>query len=213
MPPRRQARFRFWTSDPRAVQDLFDQYVGAVFTVIRAKMNPTMRSANDSEDFLQKTRMKLALGNFEDKDFETPQAFLAYMCRVAEREVQQVKRQHARCTEGWVNQEKPLAQLSAAELERVLDKAPDACAVQIAEDRWQRALAALPPVYRYIALKLRDGFTQIEIAKELELCERTVGRAIKKLRELLLADSEEGGVTDREVIFSSARPWADRTSG
>ena len=179
--------------ESRALQAFFDKYAGPILAVIRANMNSPMRSEFDSDDFLQQTRMKLSQCNFADNDFETPQAFLAYMMRVAEREVLQVKRKFARRTKGGVNHEKPIETLPVEDMREFVDHGPAASEVQIAEERWQRALAVLAPGYRYIATRLRDGFTQVEIAKETGLSERTIRRVLEKLRKALLADEEEEG--------------------
>jgi DNA-directed RNA polymerase specialized sigma subunit len=55
----------------------------------------------------------------------------------------------------------------------------------MAEEKLSRAEACLPLVYGFIVNRLRQGFTHKEIATELKISERTVGRAVKKLADNL----------------------------
>jgi DNA-binding NarL/FixJ family response regulator len=48
-------------------------------------------------------------------------------------------------------------------------------------------------VYRLIVIRLRQGFTHKEIATELKVCERTVGRAVKMLARFLDDKSKDTG--------------------
>jgi RNA polymerase sigma factor (sigma-70 family) len=177
--------------DRAARQVLFDLYAPAVLRMVRHKMNSEMRSAWDSNDFLQEARLKLAQSDFENMHFANPDAFLGYLIWLTERIVQQAKRKLARRTEGNVNQVKPLDKLTAEELERVIDKSPEVCDVEIVEEQWRYALATLTPSNRLIALWLREGFTHVEIAQKLECSERTVRRVVVRLKELLLPDEDK----------------------
>jgi len=176
--------------EPQAVQDLFDQYADLLLKVIRARMTPEMRSAWDSVDFLQLARFKLHGCNIEDKDFETPQAFLAYMIRIAQNEVGQVKRQRANRTKGNVNKEVPIETLTPTEAEKLVDREPKPEETQMADEQWRRALQRMPALYRAFAVRLRDGYTHKEIAAEFDVSERTVGRALNRLKEELLGEAE-----------------------
>jgi hypothetical protein len=79
------------TGDRDARLAFFERFALAVKRVIRHHMymNPELRSLWDSDDFMQRTRMQLFIAEFQELDFGTPKAFLAYMMRVAQREVQQ----------------------------------------------------------------------------------------------------------------------------
>src|ERR1051325_817663 len=189
LPPELMAQIdKARVGDRAARQVLFDLYAPAVLRMVRHKMNSEMRSAWGSDDFRQEARLKLAQSDFENMHFANPDAFLGYLIWLTERIVQQAKRKLARRTEGNVNQVKPLDKLTAEELERVIDKSPEVCDVEIVEEQWRYALATLTPSNRLIALWLREGFTHVEIAQKLECSERTVRRVVVRLKELLLPD-------------------------
>jgi len=53
------------------------------------------------------------------------------------------------------------------------------------EDRYLEILATLTPDERFLALELESGKTQLAIASEAGVNERTIGRRTKKLKEKL----------------------------
>lgn len=176
--------------DPAAVQAFFDQYAPLFLVVIRARMTPKLRCIFDSVDFLQETRMKLQGCALDKKDFESPEAFIGFIQRIAERQVLQALRKQARRSHGDPNHEKPIDGLAPQEAAQLVDRSPDPLEVEIAEERWRRAVEKLPPVYRHIAMRFREGYRQAEIAREMGLHEMLVSRVIKKLRAALMEDEE-----------------------
>lgn len=126
------------TGDKEAVQAFFDQYAEAIRLVVRQKLKQTLRSAWDSDDFLQRARIKLLQADLEGKHFETPQALIAYLATTAQREVMQEQRKQTR-------RGKPMQPLSHdPERAPVYQGAGPATALSV-EDQWRKALAALPP--------------------------------------------------------------------
>ena len=53
----------------------------------------------------------------------------------------------------------------------------------VANDEWRRLLAELPDRYQRMLVLLREGHTQKDIARELNVNEKTVRRVLDKLNE------------------------------
>jgi RNA polymerase sigma factor (sigma-70 family) len=172
---------------PEAMQIFFDKSHDTILRVIRARMNREMRSTWDSADFMQRTSQKLHSCNIKDMHFETPQAFLGYLLKIAQNEVHQEKRKlHNRMkANGQIHA------LSQEEEEQAEDLAPDAHDVFTTEEKWQEALASLSVEYQAVAIQLREGYTHREIAAALKISERTVRRVVYLLRKLYLGDEKD----------------------
>jgi RNA polymerase sigma factor (sigma-70 family) len=174
---------RAQSGDADAMATFFDQFAMPILLAVRARMNPELRSAWDSADFVQRARIKLDRCDLASKHFETPRAFLAYVVRVAEREVQQAKRKRQ-------HRQKPLDGLTPAEAEQMVDRSPGPLSADVQKEFLQNALAALKPQEREIIVLLGQHYKHEEVAEKLQISERTVGRAVmafgdvlKKMRE------------------------------
>jgi hypothetical protein len=75
------------SGSPAAVQAFFDAHAKEILHAIRMRMDSDVRAELDSEDILQRARIKLFLCKLEERYFQTPQDFLAYMIVTAQREV------------------------------------------------------------------------------------------------------------------------------
>jgi hypothetical protein len=71
------------TGCPAAVQELFDKYAHLFLIVVRHQMSGKLRRLYDSDDFLQEVRTSLFEYLFEQHNFQTPAAFVAFVKRVA----------------------------------------------------------------------------------------------------------------------------------
>jgi RNA polymerase sigma factor (sigma-70 family) len=162
---------RIQAGDADAVAALYERYATAFRYVIRARLKPELRSTLDSTDVLQSAFRELLLREGYDEAFASPEAFVAFLKTIIERKVLRAARKR-----------RPEALTPNAE-EQVMDRAPPAHEVVSAEERWRKALAALPLVYRRVAILWREGHSQTEIAAEVKISERTVRTAITRLRE------------------------------
>jgi RNA polymerase sigma factor (sigma-70 family) len=170
---------------PEALQTFFDKYRDAVLDVIRARMNRALRSAWDSADFMQRTRKKLLALKIDGKQLETLAALLAYINKIAQREVQQELRKRQ-------NEKKAsIDALSPAQEQQLVDRAPAVHDELAREETWHNILASFTPAHQAIAIRLREGYEHSEIAAERGVSERTVGRVAERLRELLIGEKEE----------------------
>lgn len=110
-----------------------------------------------------------------------PQAFLAFLKTIAETQVlQAVRKQRRHNTQS----------LPAEVADLIADHSPAVPEMQSLEERWQKTLERLPLVYRRVAELRRHEYSQLEIAAELGICERTVRTAIARLREAWLKTEE-----------------------
>lgn len=170
---------------PIAIQRLFDKYARCFLRVIRYRMSRKLRLLFDSEDFLQEVRIKLFLNDLAQQHFQNPSAFIAYIKRIAENQVQQATRKYLLRPTSNLNREKSFSALTHDEIERLVDSAPAVCTVCAAEEEWKLVLESLSPEQQEVAHLLRAGSTHSEIAVQLGTCERTVGRVLKKIDEKL----------------------------
>jgi RNA polymerase sigma factor (sigma-70 family) len=171
---------------PVAAQEFFNRYADAIRLVIRRglKRNPKVRTVWDSDDFMQRTRAKLFQIDFDEKHFENPQALLSYLARIAENEVKQENRKLSRQAKA-AGIEGQAVNVSADKMGEIVDKTSDHTAEIATEETWQALLASLPPLWREIAVLLREGYSQVEIAKKLKTSDRNVGRAVRDLADKL----------------------------
>jgi RNA polymerase sigma factor (sigma-70 family) len=165
------------TGDRQARQDLITYWLPSILYVIRHKRTSRTRSTYDSDDFTQLVRIKIDQFNFEDKHFASWDVFLSYVCKVAFNEVGQVERKVRR---------RPKQQSLPLDDPQLLDPGSSPLVQQAAEDEWRRAVASLAtPCQRNIARLLRRGFPAAEIAKAMEVTERTIRRVVADLEQFL----------------------------
>ena len=177
--------------DRDAKQEFITQHLESFLYVIRMKRSLATQSVGGLSDFVQQLRMKVHQCDFEDKDFESPRAFAAFLCKIADREVGQVERKQRRR-----GKTKSLEGLSQKENQQLVDAAPAPMAVQAAEEAWQIALRSLKsPLQRDIAQLLRHDVAHGEIATLLGTSERSVCRTANTLDEALLAGRAGAGVS------------------
>ena len=88
--------------------------------------------------------------------------------------------------------DKPLERLSQAEQEQLVDNTPQPDEAAALEEFWRRVLAQLPLVYRHIAIGIRELKTHEEIALEMNLSVRTIGRVLCRIQEVWLAEEAKG---------------------
>jgi DNA-directed RNA polymerase specialized sigma24 family protein len=171
--------------DPEASQALFTKFAPCFLKAIRGELprDSPLRPFLDSEVFLQELQVKLLELGFTLEAFDGPAAFLAYVTRMAENLVKEAKRKYLVRPEANRSREQSLEALRAAQWDFLAAEADQPVDVCIAEDEWRHALESLPLVYRYIAIKLREGSSHTEIANALNISVRMVGRVVFRLRQ------------------------------
>jgi RNA polymerase sigma-70 factor (ECF subfamily) len=163
-----------------AVRQLLDRYGPHILTVIRQKLDVSMRSVFDSLDFLQDVWASFFAGEF-DEDFRDPNALIAFLVKVARNKVSDVARKRLQSGKYNFSREQSLDGSARLEGLGLTAAAPMPNEVAVAREEWDRLLAGRPVHQRRMLELLRDGYTHEEIAAELKLNEKTVRRVLQKI--------------------------------
>lgn len=168
-----------------AARLLVSKYGHHLARVVRKVLDKKMRSKYDAEDVTQSVWASFFARPAEQRAFDTPQALLVFLARMARNKAVDVVRQRKHTLKYNIACERPLGGPSADETDGIRAAGPTPSQVAMAQERWEQLLEALPGPYRLLLVLLRRGDTQREAALALGLNERTVSRALRKLQQLL----------------------------
>jgi RNA polymerase sigma factor (sigma-70 family) len=170
-----------------AVREVLDRYGQILMEVIRRQLAPELRTYFDSADIVQDVWASFFTARLQDYHFDSPEALLAFLARIASNKVCDVARDHMRSQKRNLNRVRSLDGSAAVAAIGLADGAPTPSQVALAEDQWERLLRNQPPHYRRVLELLRQGHGCKEIARELRLKYRTVlnflDRAFAQLEE------------------------------
>ena len=142
-------------------------------------MSRDLRSKFDSVDFVQAVWASFFAKVPRRQGFDHPQALMAFLVTLAQNKVVDAVRQRLQTQKYNVNRERPLEGEAAGMAARQPTPSQEA----VANDEWRRLLAELPDRYQRMLVLLREGHTQKDIARELNVNEKTVRRVLDKLNE------------------------------
>jgi RNA polymerase sigma factor (sigma-70 family) len=150
--------------------------------VIRRHMLQNLRAKFDSEDFLQDVCISFFSHPPDPEGFTDPAALLGFLGKIARNKVIDAARQGL-AQRRDVNRETSLdgsAQYAVEKLE-----APDPTPSEAVghEESWEALGRGGHPDQKQMLHLLRNGYTQEEIARVLNLSVRQVQRLVQKLRE------------------------------
>jgi RNA polymerase sigma factor (sigma-70 family) len=164
-----------------AVLELFEIFRHVVRSRIRQRMPQRLRTIADSEDFTQDIGIKLLSHDVPAEVFESQARFLGYLAQMAINQVGERARYYLQARKRSLRREVHVESNEEATRQSLARQEPvnDAATIQDRYDHWQRSL---PLVKRRILVLLRAGQGPAEIAADLLICERTVRRFVKSLR-------------------------------
>jgi RNA polymerase sigma factor (sigma-70 family) len=167
-----------------AARELLDRYGEHILRVVRRKLSRELRSKFDSVDFVQAVWASFFAGAPRQRRFDHPQALMAFLVTLAQNKVVDAVRQRMQTKKYDVNRERPLEDGSVAAAQGGLAaRQPTPSQEAVANDEWRRLLAELPDRYHRMLVLLREGHTQKDIARELNVNEKTIRRVLEKLNE------------------------------
>jgi RNA polymerase sigma factor (sigma-70 family) len=168
-----------------AVRELYELYGPVVEIVVRRRLPDRLRRCYDTADFTQQVWASFFHVTGEPRLFPTPEALVAFLSRMACNKVIETSRERLGTQKHDMSREvslsephtetgKPLGDLLAA---------PVATPSQhvMADERWQKLLASMPPGHRRVLELLRAGHSQIEIASIAGIDRRIIHRLVKVL--------------------------------
>jgi RNA polymerase sigma factor (sigma-70 family) len=152
-----------------------------IVRAVRRKLVARMRTKFDSEDFAQAVWASFFAMPAERVAFEQPADLLAFLGKIAQNKVADEIRHRVQTRKRDLDRERSLHGSAALEAQAVHDPQPRPSEVLLAEEEWQRLIAAVPAHQRVLLEQLRLGKTQAQIAAEYGVDERTIRRLIQRL--------------------------------
>jgi RNA polymerase sigma factor (sigma-70 family) len=169
--------------DPAAVDEVCRRYGPFLRAAVRRQLHPKLRSRFDSIDFVQDVWASFLAVPQERYAFETPQALLAFLSRVARNKVIERFRQRFESEKDDVNREQAADEVAGGR-EALASVAPTPSQVAVAGEQWERILSQFPPGHQEVVRRLRDGYTYEDIARMANVSVSTVNRIVARLKSL-----------------------------
>jgi RNA polymerase sigma factor (sigma-70 family) len=166
-----------------AARELLDRYGEHILRVVRRKLSRELRSKFDSVDFVQAVWASFFADMPRQRHFDHPQALMAFLVTLAQNKVIDAVRQRMQTQKYDINRERPLEGSVVGDGGGVAARQPTPSQEAVANDEWRRLLDELPDRYRRMLVLLREGHTQKDIARELNVNEKTIRRILEKLNE------------------------------
>jgi RNA polymerase sigma-70 factor (ECF subfamily) len=169
--------------DPAAAGTLYGRYGPFIRAAVRRQLHPRLRARFDSLDFVQDVWVSFLAVPADRYTFDSPQALLGFLNRVAYNKVVEVFRRRF-----WTDREaitREEAADGANEVRgRILCPAGTPSQWAIAGEEWERLLSRFPAGHRAIVERLREGHSNQEVARMANVSLSTVNRVVRRLKEL-----------------------------
>jgi RNA polymerase sigma-70 factor (ECF subfamily) len=175
---------RLRTGDGSALAELYARYGGVVREAVRRRLPDRLRKEYDSLDFAHDVWASVCRLPADRVRFDSPAELGGFLARVAYNKVIDVCRRRLKTAGYDVTREQPLVRAEDGTDVPAPSTAPTPSQCAIAAERWDTIAAALPPHHRLVVERLRDGYTQQEVAAMAGVTDRTVRRIVDRVREL-----------------------------
>ncbi len=180
---------RFQAGDPAAIAALYAEFGGVVREAVRRRLPDRLRKEYDSLDFAHDVWASFCDLPAGKNHFSNPEDLGGFLSQVAHNKVIDVCRRRFN-TQGYdVNREQPLVRAADGAEIPILSPQPSPSQWAIAGERWATIAATLPAHHVVVIERLREGFTQQEVADMAGITDRTVRRIVDRVRELCEDDS------------------------
>lgn len=168
-----------------AAEALLQEYGKYVLRAVRRRLPPVMRSRYDSCDFTQAVWASFFGNLTEVCEFQSPQAFVAFLTRVASNKVVDEGRRQMTTQRRDVRRERSLNNAAAMATNELLANDPTASQWAMANEQWRRLLESETGVNREIIELRMHGVAHKDIAERLGIHERTVRRILRRTLDRL----------------------------
>lgn len=164
-----------------AAWELIEVYGPHVRRYVRRTLTSDMRSKFDSIDFAQVVWASFFREPQRIRELTTPQQLLGYLATMARNKVIDESRKRLDSRKRDVRREESLEHTKSGEKRLLHSHDPSPSSVAVARERWNRLVRNQPEDVRQI-LELRfRGETYDEIARRLDINEKTVRRTLARL--------------------------------
>jgi RNA polymerase sigma-70 factor (ECF subfamily) len=166
--------------DQDAARILYTRYSSYVRAAVRRRLHPRLRRQYDSLDFVQDVWKSFLAAPGDRRQFDSPQALVGFLARVARNKVLEVVRLRFTTEKADITRELPLEAAGAG----VPGREPTPSQTAIAGERWESLVGKFPNSYRVILERLRAGYTYEEIAQQAGVSLSTINRIVRRLKDL-----------------------------
>ncbi|REJ71011.1 MAG: hypothetical protein DWQ34_00070 [Planctomycetota bacterium] len=162
-----------------AIQALTDRYGEAVLRIVRSRLSPALRRRFDSVDFVQEVWATFFRHDELMRQFETGDQLLAWLRTVAANKVIDECRRSLTAKKRDARRERSVDTWRVPALEEIAAGRPDS-----PEDALilRERIASLSDNDRNLVHLLLEGATQAEVAARLGVSERTIRRALNRIK-------------------------------
>jgi RNA polymerase sigma factor (sigma-70 family) len=175
-----------WRAGSRAaLGELLTRYSDPVRAAIRNRLNDRLRSEYDSLDFVQEVWAAVAEIQPDEFTFPTQDALVGFLVQVARNKVIDTCRRRLN-TQGYAKtREQALVRAADGATLPIPGTDPTPSQWAVAAERWSEIVADLPPLHVAVMERLRDGYTQVEVAAMTGMTDRTVRRIVARAQRVL----------------------------
>jgi RNA polymerase sigma-70 factor (ECF subfamily) len=178
-----------------AAWELIEVYGPHVKRYVRRTLTSDLRSKFDSIDFAQVVWASFFREPQRIRQLTSPQQLLAYLASMARNKVIDESRRRLDSQKHNVRREVSLEQTDPEAATALHSHDPSPSSVAVARERWSRLISSQPEdVQRILELRFQ-GETYCEIARRMQVNERTVRRAIARLVDI----DADADLVDAEV--------------
>lgn len=183
---------RIREGDEPAARELYEHYGRHILRVIRRRLHQPLRSRFDSTDFAQSVWTSFFAGATQTCHFDSPQALVAYLEKMAFHKVSGAYRNGVRAAKRDRTRERSLDEplvegAEGAPHAYLASPSPTPSQEAVARESWDRLMEGQPVVIRRILTLRREGHTYEEIADILETTTKTIQRLLRRLHRDLLS--------------------------
>jgi RNA polymerase sigma factor (sigma-70 family) len=176
---------RVRAGDEFAARELYQQYGRHLLRVVRRRLHQPLRSRFDSTDFTQSVWSAFFAAS-RTYSFDTPQALLRFLEKVASRKVAGAYR-GTQTAKDKIYRQLPLdarpPDSDGPSPNHLASADPTPSQEAVANERWERLLNGQSPARQAMLTLRRQGFTIEEIAKLTGVASRTVQRLLRRLED------------------------------
>jgi RNA polymerase sigma factor (sigma-70 family) len=173
-----------------AAWELIDRYGPHVLRVVRRLLSRRLRPQFDSVDFVQAVWASFFHDPAQILSFESPDGVIGYLARMARNKVLEENQRRLGTEKHDIRRVISLDD-SCVDEGDLVDHRPRPSQVAVARERWNRLVEEQPQRYREVIRMRFMGLSFMEIARRLDLDERSVRKIVERLLQLQRRASEE----------------------
>ncbi|MBP3954057.1 helix-turn-helix domain-containing protein [Gemmata sp. G18] len=171
----------FRAGNPTSINALCQQYAPYLRAAVRRQLHPRLRTRFDSLDFVQDVWASFLAIPTERYTFDTPEALLAFLNRMAHNRVVEVFRQRFGTQKDDITREQGVSSEDGSD--QIRAPVPTASQLVIADEEWDRLRGRFPAGQRMVLELLRDGHSHEDIARLAGVSLSTVNRIVRRLKD------------------------------